>query len=145
MVRRIAWLFALAGAAIFAAMTVALLSGQSQVRVPAIAGIVTFAAIVLSYLGGIEGGLALRDELASEHTRATALFLSIVPSLAAWGVLWLPSSQWQLGASLALFVAVWGADLWLARRGLIPSWFVDLRTAATAVVCVILGLALWLL
>jgi len=145
MVRRIAWLFALAGAAIFAAMTVALLSGQSHVRVPAIAGIVTFAAIVLSYLGGIEGGLALRDELANEHTRAIALFLSIVPSLAAWGVLWLPSAQWQLGASLALFAAVWGADLWLARRGLIPSWFVDLRTAATAVVCVILGAALWLL
>lgn len=145
MVKRLAWLFALAGAGIFAMMTVALLSGQSQVRIPAIAGMVTFAAIVLSYLGGIEGGLALREELATETTRATALFLSIVPSLAAWGVFWLPSPQWQLGASLALFIVVWAADLWLARGGLIPSWFVDLRTAATAVVCVILGVALWLL
>ena len=55
------------------------------------------------------------------------------------------SPQQQIGASIALFIAVWGADLWLARRGLIPSWFVDLRTAVTALVCVILGVAYWLL
>ena len=145
MVRRIAWLFALAGAVIFAGITIALFSAETRVRIPAIAALVTFSAIILSYLGGVEGGLALRDELASEKTRAIALFLSIVPSLAAWGLLWLPSPQWQLGASLALFVAVWGADLWLARGGLIPSWFVDLRTAATAVVAVILVVALFLL
>jgi hypothetical protein len=145
MVKRIAWIFAIAGLVPFAGATIALLWGESHVRVPAIAAMVTFAAIVLSHLGGIEGGLALREEFGSEKTRAVALFLSTVPSLAAWGVLWLPSPQWQLGASIALFVAVWGADLWLAHTGLIPSWFVDLRTAATAVVAVILGIALYLL
>jgi hypothetical protein len=146
MVRRIAWLFALAGALIFAGITVALFSDESRIRVPAIAALVTFAAIVLSHLGGIEGGLALHEGTGTERDRAFALGLSIVPALAAWGVLlWLPSSQWQIGASIALFIAVWGADLWLARRGLIPSWFVDLRTAITAVACLILGVALWLL
>jgi hypothetical protein len=145
MVRRIAWIFAVAGVVPFAAATIALLWGGSHVRVPAITALVTWAAIVLSHLGGIEGGLALREELANEKTRAIALALSTIPSLAAWGVLWLPSPQWQLGASMALFVAVWAADLGLAHGGLIPSWFVDLRTAATAVVCVILGVALWLL
>ncbi len=145
MVKRIAWIFAVSGAIIFAAMTVVLLSGQSHVRIPAIGAIVTFGVVVLSYLGGIEGGLALHDQVGTEKTRATSLCFSTIPSLAAWGVLWLPSPQYQIGASIALFVLVWSADLWLAHQGLIPSWFVDMRTAVTVLVCLILGLAYWLL
>jgi hypothetical protein len=145
MVRRIAWLFAFTGVVIFAGMTSVLLSGASHVRIPAIAALVTFAAIILSYLGGIEGGLALREEASTERTRILSLCLSVIPSLAAWGVLWLPSPQYQIGASIVLFIAVWSADLYLASRGLIPSWFVDLRTAVTAIACVILGVAYYLL
>ncbi|HUJ00202.1 MAG TPA: DUF3429 domain-containing protein [Usitatibacter sp.] len=145
MVRRIAWLTAIAGSVIFAAITVGLFSPQSYIRIPAITALVTFSAIILSHLGGIENGLALREEASTEATRAIALALSIVPSLAAWGVLWLPTPRWQVGAALALFAAVWAADLWLSRHGLIPAWFVDMRTAVTAVVCVILAVAWWLL
>ena len=145
MVRRIAWILTAVGILIFAGATAMLFSPASHVRVPAIAALVTFAAIVLAHLGGIEWGLALRDESGTEMTRAIALGLASVPSIAAWGVLWLPSPQWQLGAALGLFVAVWGADLWLSRHGLLPSWFVDLRTAVTAIVAVILGVALWAL
>ena len=57
----------------------------------------------------------------------------------------MPSPQWQIGASFALFIAVWIADLWLSRHGLIPAWFVDMRTAVTALACVVLGVAYWLL
>jgi Protein of unknown function (DUF3429) len=145
MVRRLIWVFALTGAVVLAGITAMLLSGQSHIRVPAIAALVTFAAIIISYLGGIEAGLALREEAGTERTRAMALGFSAVPALAAWGVLWLPSPVWQVGAALGLFVAVWMTDLWLARQGLIPSWFVDMRTAVTAAVCVILGFALYLL
>jgi hypothetical protein len=145
MVRRIAWLFAFTGVLLFAGMTGVLSSGESHVRIPAIGALVTFAVIVLSYLGGIEGGLALREEAGTERTRMLALCLSVVPSLAAWGVLWLPSPQYQIGSAMVLFVAVWSADLYLASRGLIPSWFVDLRTAITAIACVILGVAYYLL
>jgi hypothetical protein len=145
MVKRIAWIFAIAGGIIFAAMTAVLVSGESHVRIPAIGALVTFAAIILSYLGGIEGGLALHDQVGTEKTRAVSLCLSTIPSLAAWGVLWLQSPQQQIGASIALFVLVWGADLWLAHQGLIPSWFVDMRTAITVLVCLILGLAYYLL
>ncbi len=145
MVQRIVWIFSLAGALIFAGLTIVLLSDHSHLRIPAIAGLVTFGVVVLSYLGGIEGGLALHDQVGTEKTRAVSLCLSTLPALAAWGVLWLGSPQQQIGASIALFIAVWCADLWLARHGLIPSWFVDMRTAVTALVCVILGIAYWLL
>jgi hypothetical protein len=145
MVRRIAWLSAIVGSLIFAAITVALFSSQSAIRIPAITALVTFSAIILSHLGGIENGLALREEASTEATRAIALALSIFPSLAAWAVLWLPTPRWQVGAALVLFIAVWIADLWLSRHGLIPPWFVDMRTAVTAVVAVILGVAWFLL
>jgi hypothetical protein len=145
MVRRIAWLSAIVGSLIMAAITVALFSSQSAIRIPAITALVTFSAIILSHLGGIENGLALREEASTEATRTIALALSIFPSLAAWAVLWLPTPRWQVGSALVLFVAVWVADLWLSRHGLIPAWFVDMRTAVTALVAAILGVAWFLL
>jgi hypothetical protein len=145
MVRRIAWFLTIVGILVFAAATAMLFSPASHVRIPAIAALVTFAAIVLAHLGGIEWGLALRDESGNDMTRAIALGISSVSSLAAWGVLWLTSPQQQIGAALALFVIVWGADLWMSRHGLLPSWFVDMRTAVTALACVVLGVAYWLL
>jgi len=143
-VRRIAWILTFAGAVPFAAATATLFVGDDlHLRVPAIAALVTYSAVILSFLGGIEWGLALREEAGNEMTRAIALGLSAVPSLAAWAVLWLPSPTYQVGTALAIFVFVWAADQWLSSRGLLPAWFVDLRTAITAVVALILGIALW--
>lgn len=146
MVRRLAWFLSLAGAIPFLVATAALYaSDSSSVRVPAITALVTYSAVILSFLGGIEWGLAIRDESGNETTRVIALGLSTVSSLAAWAVLWLPSPTWQVGAALALFVAVWAADGWMAGRGLLPTWFVDLRTAVSAIVATILAVALYAL
>jgi hypothetical protein len=144
MVRRIAWILSLAGAIPFIVATAALfISDSSSIRVPAIAALVTYSAVILSFLGGIEWGLALREEAGTETTRGAALGLSTVSSLAAWAVLWLPSSTWQVGTALAIFLVVWAADQWMASRGLLPAWFVDLRTAITALVTVVLAIALF--
>lgn len=146
MVRRIAWILAVAGAIPFIAATAALyLSSASSVRVPAIAALVTYCAVILSFLGGIEWGLAIRDETGNEATRVAALGLSVVPSLAAWAVLWLPGPKVQVGTALAIFVMVWAADQWMAGKGLLPAWFVDLRTAISALVALILAVALFAL
>ena len=145
MVRRLAWLLAITGTLIFGVMTAFLFTTETHVRIPAIAAIVTFAAVVISYLGGIEFGLALHEEGSNERTRALAISMSALPSLASWGVFWLPSPQQQIGVAIGLFLMVWVADLYLARRGLIPSWFVDLRTAVTVIACAILGVAFYLL
>ncbi len=146
MVRRIAWFLAIAGALPFIAATAALyLSSASSVRVPAIAALVTYAAVILSFLGGIEWGLAIRDETGTEATRVVALGLSVVPSLAGWAVLWLPGPTWQVATALGIFVAVWAADQWMASRGLLPAWFVDLRTAVSALVALVLAAALFAL
>ena len=145
MIRRLAWLLAITGTLIFAVMTAFLFTSESHIRIPVIAALVTFAMVVISYLGGIEFGLALREEGSTEPTRALAMSISALPSLASWGVFWLNSPQKQIGTVIALFVLVWFSDLYLARRGLIPSWFVDLRTAVTVIACAILGVAFYLL
>ena len=148
MVRRIAWLLAVAGAVdLRRDHGSRSCRHDSHIRVPAIAALVTFAAIILSYLGGIECGLALRRGIGHERTRAIALGLSAVPALAALGraVARLRRS-WQIGAALGALRRRCGRRTsWLARHGLIPSWFVDLRTAVTALACAILGVALYLL
>jgi hypothetical protein len=142
-VKRVAWILAFAGAIPFIVATAALYyTDASHVRVPAIAALVTYSAVILSFLGGIEWGLALSERGGTETTRVAAMGLSAVPSLAGWAVLWLPSSTWQVGTALAIFVAVWIADQWMASRGLLPTWFVDLRTAITALVAVVLAIAL---
>lgn len=142
-IRRIAWVLTVAGAVPFIVATGALFAEGSNVRIPATVALVTYSAVILSFLGGIEWGLALREEAGTETTRAMALGLSTVPSLAAWAVLWLPTPRYQLGVALGIFVATWAADQWLTSRGLLPSWFVDLRTAVTGVVAVVLGVALY--
>lgn len=144
MVRRLAWFLTLAGVVPFVLATGALFASDvSSVRVPAITALVTYSAVILSFLGGIEWGLAIREDAGNEASRAIALGLSTVSSLAAWAVLWLPSAHWQVGAALGLFVAVWAADQWMASRGLLPAWFVDLRTLISALVSAILALALF--
>ena len=143
MVRRIAWFLAFAGAIPFIIATAALfVSDAAQVRVPAIAAMVTYSAVILSFLAGIEWGLAIRDTSGTEATQVEALGLSSVSTLAAWAVLWLPSPTWQIGSALALFIAAWAADQWMASRGLLPSWFIDLRTAVSALVVATLAVAL---
>ena len=142
-IKRIAWILTIAGVIPFAVAIAFMFRGESHVRVPAIAALITYSAVVLSFLGGIEWGLALREEAGNEMTRAVALGLSTVPSLAAWTVLWLNGPTQQIGTAIGIFVFAWGADQYLASRGLLPTWFVDLRTAITGVVTVILGIALW--
>jgi Protein of unknown function (DUF3429) len=145
MVRRLAWLLAITGTLILGIMTAFLFSSENHIRIPAIAALATFAMVVISYLGGIEFGLALREEGSNEHLRTMAMSMSALPSLASWGVFWLSSPRQQIGTAIGLFLMVWVADLYLARRGLIPSWFVDLRTAVTVIACVILGVAFYLI
>jgi len=50
MVRRLVWFFTIVGILIFAGITAMLFTEASHVRVPAIAALVTFAAIVLALI-----------------------------------------------------------------------------------------------
>ena len=83
--------------------------------------LVTYAAIIVSFLGGIRWGLAVRDRAA-----VGAYAIAIVPSLVAWALLAAPE-PWRL-AGLGLFALALGPfDLALVRAGSAPRWFGRLR------------------
>ena len=81
----------------------------------------TYAAIIVSFLGGIRWGAAL-----GRDGQGLNFIMSIVPSLVAWACLLAPE-PWRL-ALLGLTALVLGPiDLGLVREGIAPRWFGRLR------------------
>lgn len=96
--------------------------------------VAAYAAIILSFLGGVHWGLALRDaEADSSH-----YIISVVPSLLAWLALLLP-----LGPALALLTICFVGQLVVDLLRLqLPAWFRNLRALLTLLVVAGLVLAL---
>ena len=91
----------------------------------------TYAAVILSFLGGIRWGL----EIARPAPSGAVLGLSVLPALAGWAILppaiiLLPGPRWFLAyAGLFALQLVW--DLVSAR---VPGWFKPLRAGVSIVV-----------
>jgi hypothetical protein len=81
----------------------------------------TYAAVIVSFLGGIRWGLAVRAE-----DPGINYAVSVLPSLVAWALLAAPE-PWRL-AGLGVVALVLGpVDLGLVRAGMAPPWFGRLR------------------
>lgn len=119
--------------------TVAVLCGPVEWRAAAATVCATYAAIILSFLGGAWWGLASRGGMPAPP--AAVLVASVLPSLAAWGALLLDRMSGLMLLGL-LFLAVLPGDAWLARGGLAPAWWLSLRVPLSlgmAVLAVVAG------
>lgn len=98
----------------------------------ALEALVTYGAVILSFMGGVQWGLAMR---APPSAGPSWLFFaaSVVPALVAWAALPLPTrpALVVLATAFALLLAY---DIWTIRRGLGPQWYPTLRLLLTAVV-----------
>ena len=106
-------------------------------------GTLAYAAVILSFLGGIRWGAGMAD--ASLGQQARAFSLAVLPSLAAWGALLIPAipAVSLLIASL-LMQALW--DVMSTQEGILPQWFARLRILLTSLAVFPLLLLLgWLL
>jgi hypothetical protein len=99
--------------------------------------LLAYGAIILSFLGGVRWGLALRMEESSLRTRQ--FVISVVPSILAWFALLLAPGA-GFGLMAGLFVILWAEDRNLPRIGA-PLWYPRLRLLLTAVVVVALTAA----
>lgn len=127
------WL-GLGGALPFAACLVAYAAGGLWIVSQALAlkVMLAYGAVILSFLGGIRWGLALRLENADRRDARFAL--SILPSLLGWVALLLPS--FPALVLLAVAFAAQGAwDVGDAGEDGAPAWFATLRSLLTALVC----------
>jgi hypothetical protein len=105
-------------------LTIAPFTGQS---------LLIYGAVILSFLGGIHGGLALRDdEPALERLVAAA-----VPVVLAW-VAALAGGRGGLVLLAAAFAGLMGYDVVATRRGMAPHWYTALRWPLTVVVVLLL-------
>ncbi len=128
---RSALVLGLGGLVPFVLCALAILTG---VRVPVLSdpvmALLAYGAVILSFLGGVRWGFALR--IADEGLQARAMLLSVVPAVVAW-LLLLPPSLLGLILLPVLFVLLWLADEQMPRIG-VPHWYVRLRRLLTAVV-----------
>jgi Protein of unknown function (DUF3429) len=105
-----------------------------------VSALVTYAAVILSFLGGIRWGFALR--MNDTALQARAFLLSVGPSIAAW-LLLLPPAPMALVVMPVLFVLIGIADQTMGAVGA-PAWYMRLRLLLTVIVtlsllCAIVG------
>lgn len=110
------------------AAAVILLDGKSEWHFTALAMSYFYAAVILSFLGGLWWGLAAK----ADRAPVWIWFASVVPTLiafaSAWpwavGDPWPAPSMIVLGLSL---IAALGVDWRLYRTGIAPGWWMGLR------------------
>ena len=128
---RAALLLGLGGLVPFVACALSIFTGVrlALLNDPVLA-LLAYGAVILSFLGGVRWGFALR--ISDEGLQARAMILSIAPAVVAWLLLLQPS---LLGLVVlpVLYVLLWLADEQLPRIGA-PKWYVKLRRLLTAVV-----------
>lgn len=90
-----------------------------------------YAALILSFLGGVRWGVGLKLIPAAAATRH--MFLSVVPALVAWCAL-LAARPADIAILIAAFAVVGVADLQMAIDGETPRWHGRLRIILTTAV-----------
>ncbi len=101
------------------------------------AALATYAAVIVSFLGGMRWGLAVHASDAGAN-----YLVAVLPSLVAWALLAAPE-PWRLVGLGITALALGPIDLGLVRSGMAPAWFGRLRIVLStgAGVALLLGAA----
>ena len=133
-----------AGLIPFAVPAAIILWGPGEWRSFGWVALLAYGAVILSFVGAVHWGLALRQTGAGRADSAglwRTLGWSVTPALLAWLALMLPP-----GAAVLLLLGGFGAQYWADERAFraqrIPLWYLRLRRLLTAGVMACLGLAL---
>jgi len=103
----------------------------------------TYGAVILSFLGGIQWGLAIRNSDGNARSRSDLspmLALSVVPSLIGWVGL-LAEETVGFGLLIMGFALVLICDVFIVNRGMGPRWYLRLRYPLTGLVISCLTIA----
>ncbi len=134
MTPRSAWILTLSGALPFIAAAAGAFVLPLEHHARLLYAASTYAAIILSFLGGIQWGLAVALSEAAPRSARTLFMISVTISLAGWCLLFIEPASLRLACAAGLFVCVWAVDGLLRLQSLIPAWFFRLRGLATVLV-----------
>ncbi len=133
-------LWTIAGLALapFPISAIAYAYGPLEVARPALTIILTWSAIVMSFLGGVRWGM----ETGRIAPRWIRLMISVFSGVVAWGLLLArhrAPDSWILAGAIAAFLLQWLFD----HQGPdVPARYPKLSTALTAAACVSLAICL---
>lgn len=122
----------------FVGSAIAYLFGPANLAGTALLTLMVYAGLIASFLGGARWGV----ELIRSQARPGILVISVLPSLAAWGLIVgtaTLSPAWQLGG-LILVLAIEGA--WDVASPELPLWYLRMRLPLTVIACSMLGVVL---
>jgi hypothetical protein len=126
---RIALWLGYAGLVPFVASALALWAAPERLHGFVLYSLLTYSAVILSFMGAIHWGLAMREQGVSSPLQ---LGLSVVPSLVGWVALAL-APMTSFAVLIIAFVALYTADMCAAHLGLAPSWYPRLRLPLTVI------------
>ena len=130
---RLPFLLGIAGLIPFLAGAIAVFVAPVLWQALAIKAFIFYSAVILSFLGGIQWGVAMGQESSDTRGFKDRLVLSVVPSLLAWPALLIDYDD----AALVLMVGFLLVRLYERQRSSalrLPSWYQRLRSLLTAVV-----------
>jgi len=131
--RRIPWavlLPGLAGLIPFWALALSALGSFGLAPVYALFALLTYGAVILSFVGAIWWGLVTASP--ATFNKAPFYLWSVVPALVGWLATLIEPDLGVLLLGLG-FLWQWALDAWLVHRGpmALPGWFFPFRTLLT--------------
>jgi len=123
---RTAWLLGLAGLLPFAAAALGSHAAPDSWQGFARGALIAYGAVILSFLGAVHWGLALRAPPEEQPFAMARLLLGVVPALLAWIALLLPDVFSLTLLALAILGTA-GLEQWVHSRGLVPGGYMVLR------------------
>ena len=103
--------------------------------------LLSYAAVILSFLGGVHWGIAVSHYAHDKRIANRLIAESVIPSLIGWAALFHTELHVQLLVLTVMFTCVWAIDSLLVARKIIPLWFFEIRCIITPVVVVSLYIA----
>lgn len=94
----------------------------------------TYAAIILSFMGGAQWGLSMRAPSAAAYSAQLGYAVSVLPALLAWFAILLSPPAVAMLIMAAGFCALLAFDIMTVRSGVAPAWYPVLRFPLTIVV-----------
>ncbi len=138
--KRMAWLLSLSGTIPFLGLAIVLVFAPTDGTYvsSSSSALLTYGAIILSFLGGVRWGVALTR---AEGRTATQVFvLSVIPALIGWGAVLLGQSTGFFILAIAFFAqGVWDYGAWCTD--VMQEWFVKLRMVVSGIVILSLFVA----
>ncbi len=129
-----------AGLIPFAASAALALLGPAPWRGLALAALAAYGAVILSFLGAVHWGLALRGSPEEATAAWPRLALGVLPALVAWIALLMPARP-GLALLAAGVLVVASVETAATRQGLVPRSYLGLRWQLSlgAGACLLLG------